>query len=241
MIRRFGWAGSALAIVLAPGVSFAREPKSDRVFEFGAGLDTQIGVAWLDAPAPAELTLPRSGSRAEIHDLSGLALGAGVFAEIRLLSRVGFHVGAAYALETMSGDLDVGDRTIHVELEHPALTVPLLLQGFVPLGAVAPFVTVGPELVVPIIPIARTDPERAFPVAATAETHLRLSLGAGVELRLPVTAIDLRVPLAVGGIWYAGLGDDLGQRVRVLPSDALIYTNTPRFGARASLGLGAYF
>jgi hypothetical protein len=173
--------------------------------------------------------------------MSGLALGAGVFGEARLFSRLGLHVGAGYSLETMSGDLDTGAETVQVELEHPALVVPILLQGFAPLGPVTAFVSVGPELVLPIIPLARTEPERAFPVAATAERHVRLNLGAGIEWRTPLRAVDLRVPLSVRGIWHPGLGDDLDERARVLPSDALIYTNTPRFGVKAVLGAGIYF
>jgi hypothetical protein len=38
-----------------------------------------------------------------------------------------------------------------------------------------------------------------------------------------------------------GRGRNLSERVRVLPSDALIYTAMPRFGLRLSLGAGVYF
>jgi hypothetical protein len=47
--------------------------------------------------------------------------------------------------------------------------------------------------------------------------------------------------LAIRGIWHPGLGDAMDERVRVLPSDALIYTNTPRYSVQASVGVGIYF
>jgi hypothetical protein len=234
-------AGWAFAITLASTHSAGAPADEPPDFEFGAGLDATLGWMLLDAPAHSAFALPRSGSRAEVHGMSGLGMGAGVSVEGRLLSRIGLHLGAGYSLETMSGELAVAGETISVDLEQPALVVPALLQVFVRFGGITHFVAVGPELVVPIIPLARTDPERRFPVAATAETYARLSVGWGAELPLPFRAVDLRIPLVVLGTWNPGLGDELGERVRVLPSDAVIYTATPRFGVRLSLGAGIYF
>ena len=240
MTRRFAGLGCTFAATLVSTLS-AAQARDSRSFEFGAGLDGSIGLALLDAPTPAELTLPRSGNQAEVHGMSGLGVGAGIFVEARLFSRLGLHVGAGYSRDVMSGDLEVGNETVEVVLEHPALVVPILMQGFLPLGSVTPFVALGPELVVPAIPLARTEPQRAFPVSATADSHVRLSFGGGVELRLPVTALDLRVPLGVRGTWHPGGSDELGERVRVLPSDVLIYDNAPRYTLRASAGIGIYF
>jgi hypothetical protein len=239
--RPFLVTGCALAITAATAPAIAEPPKESKTFEFGAGLDANIGWMLLDAPEPGSFALPRSGRTAEVNGMSGLGIGAGIFVEGRLHERVGFHIGAGYALETMSGELDVAGEVVDVELELPALVVPALVQVFVRFGGITHFVAVGPELVVPIIPLARTDPERRFPVAASAETDVRLNLGWGAELPLPVAGLDFRIPMALVGIWNPSLGDELGERIRVLPSDALIYTATPRFGLRLSLGAGLYF
>jgi hypothetical protein len=70
---------------------------------------------------------------------------------------------------------------------------------------------------------------------------LGLSAGAGIELRLPSDKVDLRIPLSIRGSWHPTLGDDLGERVRVLPTDTLIYSSAPRFGLRFGAGLGIFF
>lgn len=241
MIRSCLVAGCALAIALV-ATSAAGEPaKKQRAFEFGAGLNANVGCMLLDTPSPSSFALPRSGATAEVHGMSGLGMGAGIFVEGRWSSRVGLHIGAGYALESMSGELDVAGETVDVELEQPALVVPALVQVFVHFGGIRHFVVLGPEFLVPIIPLARTDPERRFPVSASAESHVRLNLGWGAELPAAVGGLDLRIPMVIVGFWNPSIGDELDERIRILPSDALIYTTSPRFGLRLSLGAGIYF
>lgn len=228
---------AAGAAALLPSVA----PASDSPVEVGVGLALQSGIAWSDSPSPSTFALPRSGDTATQESLSGFALSGGLLAEARFLTLVGLQVGAFYARDRLGGNLRRSGQTIPIDMGQDALHVPILLKGIWPRGFVSPFAVAGAEYVLPTLPSAESEPRGAQPAAATANPYWNLVFGAGAELRTPIEGWDLRVPLGVRFAVQPGLGGALEDRVRVLPSDALIYTSTPRYDLQLTAGALLFF
>jgi hypothetical protein len=205
--------------------------------EFGVGVLLQGGASFADAPTPDTFLLPRAEERAQQSSLSAPTFGAGLTAELRYARRLGLELGATYFRTRLSGEVDGETREVDVSLRQDELHVPLMLKGYFPLDAFTGFVGLGVEHAVPGLPSAQSEPTRGIPVAATAEPYWNFLASAGLELDASVGGWDLRVPLGVRFSYQLGFDDSLPERVRVLPSDALIYTSTPRFGLHATAGL----
>jgi hypothetical protein len=71
---------------------------------------------------------------------------------------------------------------------------------------------------------------------ATAERYTLLTAGAGVELALH-EKLGLRAPFGLRISYAPGLGDDLADRVRALPSDAVITSSEVRYQVIATAGV----
>jgi hypothetical protein len=220
---------------------FATAAPANAQVQVAFGVNALGGIAVVDAPTPAVFDLPNTpGQTAEQESLSGFIFGGGLFVELRALEALGLELAPYYSRDRTSGDLRFAGQDVVVEVGQGAIHVPILLKGLLPWRPLAPFVVLGPELVVPTLPSADSSPKGVVAAAATAESYWNLVAGVGAELRVPAGNLDLRIPLSLRMSYQPGFDDALDNRVRVLPSDALIYTSTPLYSVQAVIGVGLF-
>jgi hypothetical protein len=222
----------AAAVLLAS--SLAPRPARADVFDLSAGVLAAGGIGWLDRPTPDELTLPRSGQRVRYGALSGFVFAGGLTAEARFFRVAALEIDALLGSDRVGGDVEVDGRPAHLSAGQSALHLAVLAKGVLPLDGIAPFVVLGPEFVFPGLPDVEADPPLRS--VATAERYTLLTAGAGVELTLH-EKLGLRAPLGLRISYAPGLGDDLSDRVRALPSDAVITTSEVRYQLVATAGI----
>jgi len=223
----------ASALVLATIASRPARADSD-AFDLSAGVVVAGGIGWLDRPSPDELTLPRSGQRVRYGALSGFVFAGGLTAEARFFRVAALEIDALLGRDRVAGDVEIDGEPAHLSAGQTALHLALLGKGVLPLDGISPFFVLGPEFVFPGLPDAEADlPLRSV---ATAERYTLLTAGAGVELTLH-EQLDLRAPLGLRFSFAPGLGDDLADRVRALPSDAVITTSEVRYQVLATAGI----
>jgi hypothetical protein len=222
------------AALLVAGIASQPARADSDAFDLSAGVLATGGIGWLDRPTPDELTLPRSGQRARYGALSGFVFAGGLTAEARFFRVAGLEIDALLGRDRVAGDVEVDGRPAHLSVSQPALHLAVLGKGVLPLDGISPFVVLGPELVFPGLPDAEADPPLRS--VATAERYTLLTAGAGVELTLHEN-LGLRAPLGLRFSYAPGLGDDLSDRVRALPSDAVITTSEVRYQVLATAGL----
>jgi hypothetical protein len=221
----------SLLAAVAAASSVRADPKA---FELSAGVLALGGLGWIDRPSPDELTLPRSGQRLRYGALSGFVYGGGLSAEARFFEVAGLEIDGLLSRDYVSGDVDFGASAAHLRVGQTSLHLAVLGKGVLPLGSLAPYVAFGPEFVFPGLPGNEAEPPLRG--VATAERYTLLTVGAGVELTLH-ERLGLRAPLGLRFGFAPGLGDDLADRVRPLPSDAVITTSEVRYQLIATAGM----
>jgi len=222
-------AAALLAVTLGTRVSRADATP----FELSAGVMALGGLGWLDRPSPDELALPRSGQRLRYETLSGFVFGGGLSTDARFFGIAALEIDAVLSRDYVGGDVDIEGRPAHLRVGQTSLHLAVLGKGVLPLDGFSPFVILGPEFVFPGLPAADADPPLRS--VATAERYTLLTAGIGVELTLH-EKLGLRAPFALRMSYAPGLGDDLADRVRALPSDAVITSSEVRYQVIATAG-----
>lgn len=215
-------------------VSFGGRTARADTFDLSAGVLATGGIGWLDRPSPDEFALSRSGQRVRYGALSGFVFAGGLTAEARFLGIAGLEIDALVGKDRVAGDVEIEGRSAQLSAGQTALHLAVLAKGVLPLEGISPFLVLGPEFVFPGLPEVEADPPLRS--VATAERYTLLTAGAGVELTLN-EGLGLRAPLGLRFSFAPGLGDDLADRVRPLPSDAVITTSEVRYQLIATAGV----
>lgn len=217
----------------APAPASAAEPP----VSFGVGVAGAAGVAGFEAPGT--VALPDSGDTVRLPAFSGPGASGGLALEARALGIVGLEVGALYTAESLEATARREGAATTVSVSQPTVRVPLLLKGLWPLGMFSPFLAAGVEFVVFGLSSVDTSPAGDLRAVASAAPPLGFLVGAGVEWRVPLEVVDLRVPLGVRlGLAGEGPGE---PRAIALPSDALVLESTPSHRIELSTGAGLWF
>ena len=168
-------------------------------------------------------------------------MGAGIALELRVLGLVGVEIDGLFARDFGSGEVTQGSTRASVTIGQRAVHIPILLKGLLPLPLVRPFVVVGPELVLPLVSKAESDPAGAVRAVVGTERYTMVTFGAGAEAKLPVPAVDLRASLSLRGSYRVGSSDDLAERATVLRSGAIILDGRWRYQALLGASVGIFF
>lgn len=216
-------------------------PARPKPLRFGVGIVGAAGLGHLDAPSPAQFHLPRSGDPVAYPSFSGAVLAGGVSVDLRFYEIVGLEVNLLYAAERLRGTARRGDRSVALTLSQPAYRIPILLKGILPLETLSPFLALGPELAFYGLSDFEAEPPGVLSGVAAAEHSLWWVLGAGVEWPLPISGLDLRLPLSVRASFNPRVPGDLDGRVTALPTDAVVFDSRARFQLLFTTGLTAHF
>ena len=135
-------------------------------------------------------------------------------------------------------DIDVGSRSLTLNIQHDAWHIPVMLKGSLPLPLLSPFVVVGAEFV-RTSDAAADVTDNAYPVAARTSNYTFFTAGLGLEIKLPIPAVDIRIPFSLRGSYY-NMGDKVEDRGE-FTNQRFTYDTRWKWQALATLGAQYYF
>lgn len=198
------WASRLLVSAAAlAGVCFSTNAEA---IEFGAGLIGGAGGNFISKPDPFPGGLqPNPG-------FGGVTLGGGLALDLRIIPFFGLEVDILRKSDKGTGTYNNVDFTIGGGAWH----VPLLLKGVLPSPLVAPFLLFGPEYVSPTYGNAEAKASGVtLEVPQFADSYWMLTFGVGMEVKLPLPILDLRIPVSVRGSVNPGASSKAEDRTRV--------------------------
>jgi hypothetical protein len=239
LARRVSCAVTALALASVPRAAHA-DP-----FQIGAGLIGVAGGNFQDKPDRTYQPDVNPG-------FGGPTLGGGLMVDARFLDGLlGLEVDAMRTSDHGTGSLDFtnpGVGTLHtkVTIGQPAWHIPILAKITINVPIVAPAFYVGPEIVLPSKASVSVDPSAAAPFfGQTSDTYVMVTFGVGVEIKLPLPVLDLRIPIGLRGGFAPGVSSDFNDRTNINPNPLvqpnITYHSEWKFQAAATLGAAVYF
>ncbi len=237
------------AAIAASLFSLPAHAKGD-TFKFGAGLGGVIGGNFLDKPSDKTLVATdgrQVGPYTFYPGFAGMTAGGGLMLDARFINLLGIEADVFRTSDKGSGDLSIGGYKLHITLGQSAWHVPVLAKLAVPAPIVSPVFFVGPEFVFPGSASLTVDNPGLPPMKATASNYTMITFGAGLEIKLPLPALDLRIPFQLRGSVNPGTSGKLRDRVNATarPPTYGAQVNSIKsewkFQAVATLGAELYF
>lgn len=223
-----------------------KEPK--KPVSFGAGLLAIGGGNFISKPGDKKLEVPGFGTaEPEFYPgFGGTTLGGGLMLDARFIDLLGLEVDVLRTTDKGSGDITFnGVYKVKITLEQSAWHVPILAKIVVPGPVVRPMFFLGPELVFPSGATAEVDKPVGTAMDAKADSYTMLTFGGGVEIKLPVPSVDLRIPVALRGSYTPSVSDKLADRIDVQWSgntaQKITYHSEWQYQVAMTLGVAAYF
>lgn len=239
---------SALAssLLLLPSVAHAGD-----ILSTGVGVLVGGGIVGLSKPGDTTVDVGGVKLRDETYPgFFGPSVGAGIAAEARIVGIVGLEIDALYQFsERGKGDLTLGSTKYSISIGQSAFHVPILAKVVLPLPVVRPFVGLGPELVFPGDASAKVTGPGAVPmtIGAKADSYVMLAAALGVEIKLPLPAIDLRIPIAFRFGLNPGTSDKVVDRretatgISTNAVTAIAYKSEWQYQGQLTAGLSYWF
>lgn len=198
------------AALAALGVS--HDAFAGDVVKIGVGLQGGIGGAASTGLGPADVLMPPSGFGPDTLAKAGPSFGGpfggiGAMAEVRFIKMLGIEVDYFRTLVTAKGDVPLGAAfpnptggqlpTVSLGFEQWQHQIAILGKFALPSPIIAPFIAVGPEFVFPDGPSITVKPVvPGIDIKAHASGYTMLTGVLGIELKLPIPKIDIRIPVA---------------------------------------------
>jgi hypothetical protein len=134
-------------------------------------------------------------------------------------------------------------------LGQSAWHVPVLLKLTLDAPVVAPLFFIGPEFVFPGDPEMDVEGPNGFVVPpdlfqGSAGNYTMVTFGGGLEIKLPLPALDLRIPIAVRLSYGPGVPADFDERVKVggtALAPELTYDSEWKYAVGLTAGVGLWF
>lgn len=172
----------------------------------------------------------------------GTGAGGGLILEARALGIVGLETGLYFGTQEATGDIDDVDIT----LRQRSLHIPLLLKLALPGALVSPNIFGGLEFVIPQESEAEQEVTALVDgVTGKGDPYKNITFGVGIEFKLPIPGIDLRIPFSIRGT--RNLDDDgsIDSRVQYTTQGRLLrsgeFSTEWSWQTTATLGLAYYF
>jgi hypothetical protein len=230
-------------------VSASAAAADEKLVAFGVGVVGVVGGNFLGRPD--DNTIPLANGTRALTDtypgFGGLTAGFGAMADLRLFHFTGVEADLYRSTDHGNGDLVVSGSTVTIDIGGGAWHLPILAKLVLPLRIVRPMVLFGGEFVFPSSPSATATPEPpagSTTYGATAGTYAWWMAGLGVELKLPLRAVDLRIPFTIRGK-VRSVSDSLEDRAQYEVSGRTIthidYVSEWQWSAVATLGVALYF
>lgn len=229
VVRFVGALSAFAAISLCSGQSFA-----DKDWNVGAGLMGIVGGNFQSKPT-------RSSFDPDVNPgFGGVTGGFGFVLDSRFFNLIGLEVDIIHSSDHGTGDVTINGFTSHITIGQSAWHFPILAKLTFPSPLIAPTVFIGPEIVAPSKDSVSVDPSLGAPlVAQTVDTYVMLTFGGGIEIKLPIPVIDLRIPITIRGSWNPSVSSKFSDRTQVgVPTT---YKSDWQYAVNGTLGAAIYF
>lgn len=234
LLATFFAAASALAQSTPPAEPIPPEEKKEKecLMKYvcvGLGFTGQAGGNFLTKPDDQRVIDPSGQPRADLAlvpdypGFAGLTTGFGPFIELRILEYGGIEFGAMRQSDKGQAELKLTingeSSTFDVEIVQNAWHLPLLFKGVIPGAVVQPSIFIGPEFVIadkavdqPAEIVSGTKPNAGPAYRYFSESYTALMFGIGLEFKLPIPVVDIRIPFSLRGSVNLGSGSDRASR-----------------------------
>jgi hypothetical protein len=222
-------------LIATTAVAASLTPRTAHAVEFGAGLIGVAGGNFQDKP-------DRTGLQPDINPgFGGLTIGGGLMLDLRFIELIGLEVDVIRSGDHGTGTVSFNGYHNKVTIGQGAWHVPILAKVTIPSPVVAPAFFIGPEIVAPSAASTSVDPPLlAAAFTQKADTYVMLTLGAGVEIKLPLPVLDLRIPIGLRGSYAPGVSSNFADRTST-NGTSIVYRSEWKFAVNATLGAALYF
>jgi hypothetical protein len=203
--------------------------------EFGAGLIGIAGGNFQDKP-------DRSNVEPDVNPgFGGLTIGGGLLLDVRFMELLGLEVDVIRSGDHGTGTVSFNGISNKITIGQGAWHVPILAKVTFGAPVVSPAIFLGPEIVIPSEARPTVDPSIASGLfSEKADTYVMFTFGAGVEIKLPVPVLDLRIPIGLRGSFAPGVSSSWADRTTVA-LNGITYRSEWKFAVNATLGAALYF
>ena len=203
--------------------------------EFGAGLIGIAGGNFQDKP-------DRATGQPDVNPgFGGLSIGGGLLLDVRFAKLIGLELDVIRSGDHGTGTVTFNGYSSKVTIGQGAWHLPILAKVTIDTPVVAPAFFLGPEIVIPSTSSTSVEPPLLSGVfTQKADTYVMLTFGAGVEIKLPLPVIDLRIPIGLRGSFAPGVSSSWSDRTTVTLG-GIQYRSEWKFAVNATLGAALYF
>lgn len=220
--------GLGLCVLGAPGVA--------RAADLGLGLMGAVGGNFQDKPN-------RTATDPDVNPgFGGLTAGGGLMIDGRVLDLLGLEVDVLRTSDKGTGTINFPFGSYKLTIGQSAWHVPILAKLTIPSPLVAPMFFVGPELVFPSDATAKLDGPGvdAASLHAKADHYVMITAGAGVEIKLPLPVLDLRIPIGLRVSYNPSLSSSFADRTK-RTTEGTTYDSAWKFAVNLTAGAALYF
>ncbi|MBV71020.1 MAG: hypothetical protein CMH52_06675 [Myxococcales bacterium] len=251
-----------ILLLLTPG--FAAPPTKDLPSEdIRAFQDWDLGTAligfavgsFIDEPSESKKVaqLGLIQARVPYAGFAGIGGGSGLTVDALWKGIIGLQLGLWYSNESASGNLDIrglaGGSGTRYELtfNKSAWHLPVVVKLSAPTKTVRPFLLIGGDFIFP----SSSDIETEFGNARMDDrSYSALHFGLGLDFRLNLNDVDIRIPFSLRGNYNLELGESVGDRIEFsgcsntggnVQCSAQTYRTDWQYQAFVSIGLAIHY
>lgn len=200
-------------------------------FQFGVGVLGAVGGNFLDKP----------NNPGAYPGFGGANYGGGLMVDFRILKFIGIEADFLRQSDHGFGNVNLSGFKTDITIGQGAWHIPLLAKFVIPIPLVAPMFFAGPEFVLPSSAEGQADPPIPnYTIAATVDNYYMWTFGLGLEVKLPLPVIDIRIPFTLRGSFNPKVTDNLADRGTFTPTSST-FNSEWKFQGQATLGVGLYF
>ena len=225
------WVGRLLAgAAVTAALGFSTNAQA---IEFGAGLIAGGGANFIPKPDPFP------GGVQPNPGFGGPSYGGGLALDVRFLPFIGLEFDVLRKSDKGTGTFNNVDYTIGGSAWH----YPIMVKAILPSPLVAPFAALGAEHVAPTY----GDAEAALPGGATvpttqwADSYWMFAFALGMEVKLPLPVVDIRIPISIRGSATPGASSKPEDRTRQTALGTLQYNAEWAYAFSLNAGAQIYF
>ena len=183
-----------------------------RPLRFGASLQGMVVGSFISEPPEDEKVI--DNYQIPYGGFAGVGGGWGLTLSATWEEWVGLELGLLSVSASGEGKINVGPGAITHEVTTSSIHIPILLVLSAPFESVKPQLFFGPSWVLPNEISFETSPENIAEVFnARGDSYFAWHFGFGLEIRLPISGIDLRIPVRLHGIYNPEVGDSIDSRI----------------------------
>ncbi|MFN3199318.1 MAG: outer membrane beta-barrel protein [Bradymonadia bacterium] len=196
----------AFGLLLAAGQAQA---KKARKHEFGIGAMGLVNGSFIGEPSEEEKAY--ENAQLPYPGFAGVGGGGGLSFAYMYRGAIGLELDLLYMAERGTGTYDFGALDVDVTLSQSSIHIPLMVKAAIPYRTTRPFLMVGPEFVIPVS--SEVDAGSITDLkSASADFYTALGFGLGMDIILPVSDADIRIPIAFRGNWTPGFSRKVTDR-----------------------------